>query len=405
MRLVNLIASNGSYVCAEHGGGQVGAGSLVANRTAALQWEQFSEEVFEDGVSLKTHLNTYITAELNGDVSTDRTVRGAWEKWYPMTHGYRSVHGRYLRLGAGDVVYADATEQNEDTQFDVVNLSPVFNLSQLRISGRYFYNEENQRVFVPGTTDFMLYKYFLEGKDITPILQQRHEHGVRCVRVIGMVSWFDYTPQKYGQAYYENIPAFLDLCATYGLYVYWTVFADTRLVMPVLNDQLRHFDRMVTQLKSRKNVILELVNEPTVHDNATANPMAFPRPVGIAASAGSYTETYPGSKEGKPAPPPYWDFFDFHTPRRDKSRVKDQCMVDNPNYLLGMAVLSGEPDKFGGPNEHNPKVYLNDPDLSRQMYQTARGTAAGYFYHTSAGNYSLLWNDVEIANCPFLMEA
>jgi hypothetical protein len=70
-------------------------------------------------------------------------------------------------------------------------------------------------------------------------------------------------------------------------------------------------------------------------------------------------------------------------------------MATNPNFITGMAVLSGEPDKFGGPNVFNPKVYLTDPREAAAMAGTARGTACGIVYHTSAGVWSLPFNDVE----------
>ena len=324
-------------------------------------------------------------------MSTDRTQPGAWETWKWDGHALRSVHGEYLGL-VGNNLAALPTPSN----FTRIEIDPPpAPLSRLHISGRYFFNELNQKVLIKGTTDFMLYKYHLENVDIDPILAERAAHGCNCVRVIGMVSWFDYTPQKYGVRYYDEIPAFLKRCAAHGLYVYFTVFADTQVVMPKLADQLAHWERL-KQLFD----LLELVNEPYTGTNATANPLAFTRPNGVPASSGSYNDKY----GGQVTPPPYWDFHDFHVPRKDGKRVADQCMVTHPNYIQkGQAILSGEPDKFGGPNIHNPQVYLNDPDLSRQMYQTAKGTACGYVYHTSAGNFSLLWNDVEKQCCPFLM--
>ena len=38
MSRIHLIAPNDFYVCAEGGGGYVGLGSLVANRSVPLQW-------------------------------------------------------------------------------------------------------------------------------------------------------------------------------------------------------------------------------------------------------------------------------------------------------------------------------------------------------------------------------
>lgn len=405
MRVLNLIAANGKFVCAEGGGGYTGNGSFIANRTAALEWEKFTEESFEDGVSLKTYNGNYITAELDGSISTNRIIKGSWEKWFPVDNGYKSVHGNFMGLSLSDNIRCDSGTQGAPQTFQVINLTPVGNLPQLHISGRYFFDEFGKRTFIKGTTDFMLYKWTLEGQDITSILEQRKAHGCNAVRVIGMVSWFDYTPQKYGQRYYDEIPAFLDLIGSKGLYVYFTVFADTQIVMPGLGPQLDHFNKVVSQLKTKKNSFGELVNEPYAHENATANPLAFSRPTGIAFSSGSYAETWSGGPTGQVTPPPYWDFHDFHTPRRDTARVADQCMVTNPNYKnKGQAILSGEPDKFGGPNQYNSKIYLTDADESRKMEKTAEGTAGGYFYHTSAGNYSVLWNDIERHCCPFNME-
>jgi len=406
MRLINIIASNGKFVSAEGGGGYIGPGSLIANRTTPLGWEQFVEEPFEDGaVSLKTNNGNYVTAEDNGDISTNRTSRGLWERWYKINEdGYKSVHGNFMGLDeVNEHMEATKNTQGDKERLNIVDLNPIHDLPRLHISGRYFYNELGQKVYIQGTTDFMLFKWFLEGHDITFLLRQRKENGCNAVRVIGMVSWFDYTPQKYGvQAYLDAMPAFLDSCAFEGLYVYWTVFADTRVVMPNAGEQINFFNEVVAQLKTRNNTIGELVNEPYTGTNATANPLAFTRPTGIAFSSGSYNDKY-GSQL---TPPPYWDFHDFHVPRKDVKRVKDQCVLDHPNYIKkGMAILSGEPDKFGGPNQYNGQIYMSDLDISRQMAVTAEGTCCGYFYHTSAGNFSVLWNETEINCCPFRNEA
>lgn len=404
MRRLNVIASNSKFVCAENGGGYVGDGSLIANRTNALEWETFTEEKADDGVSIKTYNGNYFTAELDGSISTDRTQRNSWEKWYPVNNGYKSVHGKFMGLAAGGNIRCDSDTQGAPQTFNIVDLNPPIALPELHVSGRYAYDEYGNFVFLKGTTDFMLYKWYLEGKDITPILKQRRDHGCNYVRVIGMVSWFDYPgPSKYGTRYYDEIPAFLDLCASFGLYVYWTVFADTQVLYPKLSEQLTIFNNVVAQLSLRKNRFGELVNEPYTGTNATANPNAFTKP-NFMFSSGSYNDKY----KGNPSPGPYWWFHDYHSSRSNTNNkyIKDCSPVDNPNYLqLGMAVLIGEPDKFGGPNQYNPEIYRTNPDESRMMYNAALAGALGYNYHTSAGNFSVLWNDIERHCCPFLMAA
>jgi hypothetical protein len=269
---------------------------------------------------------------------------------------------------------------------------PRVSPTRLHVAGKYFVNQAGQRVFLKGVTDFLLYQRYLDGEDIGPLLRERVAIGANAVRIIGMVNSFSHWyPQEYGARYYDALPAFFAVLEQHGLYGYFTVFADTEIVMPKQADQVAHFAKVVAQLQQCPNSLGELVNEPYAHDNATANPFAFPRPIGVPFSSGSYNDVLGAAV----TPKPHWDFHDHHVSRKDVKRVADQCMSTNQNYQAGMAVLSGEPDKFGGPNAMNPKVYLTDPDVSRQMAQTAMGTACGYVLHTSAGVWSLPFNQVE----------
>jgi len=322
------------------------------------------------------------------DVFTDDAGNTGWPIPFFPTQAY-ALHVNFANVNPAYVpqsYYLTAADVN-DVQIQL-SRQP---LSRLRVEGKYFVGASG-RVFLDGVTDFLLYKRYLDGEDIDAILRERTLYRFNAVRIIGMVNSFSHWyPQEYGQRYYDALPAFYQKLADYGLYGYFTVFADTEIVMPKQADQVAHFGKVVAQLGQCPNSLGELVNEPYAHENATANPHAFPRPQGVAFSSGSYNDVL----GAKVTPPPHWDFHDFHVPRKDVKRVADQCMSTNPNYLAGMAVLSGEPDKFGGPNAMNPKVYLTNPDEARQMRDTARGTACGYIYHTSAGVWSLPWNDVE----------
>lgn len=273
-----------------------------------------------------------------------------------------------------------------------------------------FFNQKGERTFIKGVTDFLLYQRYLdEGVPaIKPVLEQRKALGANCVRVIGMVSSFSHWyPQDYGNRYYDALPGFLDLLSQYGLYCYFTVFADTQIVMPSKADQLNHWARVMPLLQAQPNVLIELVNEPYAHENETDDPWAFPRPWLVPASSGSYNDKYPGAKDGRPSPGPHWDFHDYHTPRSFPKNVGDQCMAINPNYLqLGQPVLSGEPDKFGRPDPNGRPRHTN-PRLAGMMAGTASGSACGIFYHTNAGIMSVLftddngWNEIACAKAFF----
>lgn len=265
---------------------------------------------------------------------------------------------------------------------------------RLHVQDRVFVDPDGRRVFIKGHTDFLLYKRLLDGESIDPILQERASFGSNCARMLGMVQSFaDWWPQTYGDRYYDRLPEPFEKLDQYGMWGYFTIFADTQIIMPKRDNQLRHYDKVRARLEQIDNSLIEFVNEPFAHDNATTDPNAFTKPQGVPYSTGSYDDRY----GDKVTPKPHGDFHDMHTPR-DKSHVKaiaDQCMTPNPNYQAGQAVFSGEPDKFGGPNAMNAKVYLTDPVLARAMAGTARGTAAGIIYHTSAGVWSLPWNQAE----------
>jgi len=340
------------------------------------------------GINVRLSLGDQPSDAAYDDRFTDLAGNTAWPNPLASPNGY-TLYVNYANVNPAYLsVFARVPNLDADIPITLLREPQT----RLHVEGKSFVNAQGQRVFLKGVTDFLLYKRYLDGEDIHPLLRERVSIGANAVRIIGMVNSFSHWyPQEYGQRYYDELPNFFGILNMYRLYGYFTVFADTQIVMPKKMDQITHFGKMVAQLGECQNSLGELVNEPYAHDNATADPLAFPRPVGVPFSSGSYNDVL----GDKVTPPPHWDFHDFHVPRKDVKRVADQCMATNPNYLAGMPVISGEPDKFGGPNAFNPKVYLTDPDESRQMAKTAEGTACGYFYHTSSGVWSLPFNDVE----------
>jgi hypothetical protein len=391
----------GYYVCAENGGDN--AGIVHVNRREIGSWETWTvQRVGFDQIALHTVNGRYLCAEDGGggEVHANRLAIGEWETFPAdaLTTGiFRTISGRHylnVRSDANRTLEARATSPTV-FEVEVLENGPGL-LSRVRVDGRKFRDAENRVWFLKGVSLFMAYWRFLNGEDIRPLLGQMRDLGSNCIRIFGMAYFVPvnefgaapFKPQTYGDRYYSQLPAFCGLAAQFGQYLYWCVFTDVRgepNLMPNESDQRRHFDRVVDALRRTPNTLLELNNEQNAHDFNQVNKAAFPRPSGLASCSGSYGDI------GEAIPGPHWDFVDFHPPRRYPTHIKDCCVVDHPNYVQGMPVLLGEPDRFGSngnPNEEQAALSAG----------TAAGSALGYVFHSRRGTRAELF-DEETLRC------
>lgn len=257
-------------------------------------------------------------------------------------------------------------------------------LSPIRPDGMYLQNDEG-RWFAKGCTDFLLYKRFLDGEDITPILQERADLGANILRVFGMVDSFSHWhPQEYGERYYTQLQAFCALLAGYGLYTYFTVFADTKVVMPDSKQQADHWARVVDELRAAGTAVVEVGNELDQHENGIS--FTPTEPAGILACRGSLGGDVPCIL-------PPWSLSDFHARRDYPSAVKDMCVLELREGWSGYAgtrgpIWNGEPQGFGT----NPKRWQS-PERARELAGTAAGTSCGVYFHSDNGVYSQPFDD------------
>jgi hypothetical protein len=123
-------AEDGSFVCAEGGGGH----ELVANRPAAAQWEVFRTTWVSPGeVALRAYNGQYVCAEGGGghEVVVNRNAIGAWEvfRWEAVSTAVdwvaqvrlRAANGQYVCAegGGGGKVVANRDAAAEWETFDV----------------------------------------------------------------------------------------------------------------------------------------------------------------------------------------------------------------------------------------------------------------------------------------------
>jgi hypothetical protein len=182
---------------------------------------------------------------------------------------------------------------------------------RLHVEGLGFVDENGQPWTMAFLSGFRDYERFLAGEDIRPLLQETVDVGANGRRVFGM---FDFGspqtqrlyPDEHPDIYFDLLPAFAQLYASFGLYIEFTAFADTGRAMPTAARQLAHWLRLCDVLRTAPNVLLERVNEDDSHENHVD--AALPKPDGICSSFGS---------NGAGANPPTagWDYADLHSER------------------------------------------------------------------------------------------
>jgi hypothetical protein len=253
-------------------------------------------------------------------------------------------------------------------------------LTALTVCGEFFCADGQPWTAIE-SSEFSLYKRFIDGEDITPVLTERRDLGFTLLRV-----WLLNTsvipgglqPKDY-PAFYDRLPPFVALCARYSLRVEFTVFTQTPALMPNVSDQRAHWQRTQDALRGLP-VLLELVNEydhGSPPDNAPDRSLWSMRPVGIIASS--------GSADADSAPPePVWDYVLYHSNGLDQFQRK-----------VGHNAMEWA-DKYHVPAMANENTRYPDQDASEQhAFDAAAGGAlltAGSCFHSNAGKLSTLFS-------------
>lgn len=346
------------------------------------------------------------------DVLTDKQGNQGWPipfwpiQRYALHVNMREANGTPLRF---DPRFGEARVLVDHGNDVEITLEQAFNagenvplpggtlerLASIDRSAHRFVTEAGHRQYLRGVTSFLLYKRFLDGEDLTPILSQLQGLGCNMVRLFGMVTSFcHWHPQDYGDAYYDRIAAFMALCEGFGIYVLWTACADTGAIMPSENDALQHMRRSLERLRPCPNLLFSFVNEQGQHENGINRDRAFrelqPLLQGLMFDTGSFGED-------APCEAPFGTHAVLHVRRAYPSHIKDCCIVDHPNHLNAphLEVLLDEPDRYGDGGNMNL-------EQARDSAATAY-TALGFVLHTSQGVQSEVFRGrtLEIAQAVF----
>lgn len=335
-------------------------------------------------VNVRLSLGTQSSDDAYDDRFTDLAGNTSWPNPLPSPTGYtlyvneRNVQPQFGSLARFVPSLAD--------DIAIVLPSVQSYLSRLTSIDRERHrcvNEKGQRVFLRGTSDFLLYKRFLDGQDVDAVLTQRRELGGNLLRVMGMFeSLGGFRPQDYGDRYYDRIAEFLALCANYGQYVLWTACAATSGIMPNGDDVMRHIGRTVDACTRSTNALFSPVNEQHQHNNSIDRDRFYGEYVQSGKMEWLLYDT--GSFGADlPCDPPLGKFAVLHTRRDYPALVKDGCIVDHPNYVNnGIEVGLDEPARFGTTDDPSGNGSVQQ---ARDAAGTAAQTALFWIAHSLQG--------------------
>lgn len=270
-----------------------------------------------------------------------------------------------------------------DVPMPTLNFAPVVSTPRLHVEGDQFVTADGKIFVWKGASAFRWLEQYIAGRDLTGAVNQLKNAGGNNVRVLAMkfnnTGW-QLNPHAVPD-YWGHVHRFVREMAANGLYVEFTVFADTRYVMNVPSTQQQFWEQAVQMADKNDNVILELLNEAG-HGTQAIDPQAFRRPPAhILASHGS------GLSDAHPVTP-YWSHSTWHSPRHSDSRGFSQCYVYawEEDWPVDIPRVNNEPQK--------PETHGFDRRFSYNMGRSC-GLACGGTFHSSSGVNGLGWNGPE----------
>lgn len=250
-------------------------------------------------------------------------------------------------------------------------------LPALRVRGHCFEQADGTHWTAIQCSDFHLFGRFLNGEEIRPVLEQRAAIGFNLLRV-----WTRYQLAAYGIGdctlamhpdLYQRVPAFVDLCASYGLYVEFTAYTGREDFDP------HHWSRLgVAGMNASTPPLLELVNENDQGGNHI-DASAF-EPIGLCSHGSNGSQARPVE--------PFWEYATFHTNGAPEEQRK---VGHNAMEIWSGPTLTNETSRY-------PDVGMWGADAGRNQqvaFDSAAGAAllcAGSCFHSAHGKNSTLFD-------------
>ncbi len=268
-----------------------------------------------------------------------------------------------------------------------------------------------------GATDFMLFRDYLDGKNIDAVLLERVNSGANILRVLGMAHYIPinagqlaFSPANYAN-YLPRLIDFVHYVNSFGMRVEFTALADAQILMPKTDDQRRFVQGVldaVAQIGRNANRLetpgsqwamagrfqqggtvqgpvsnfVEIGNElwkNGVDILPLMKSLIFPE--GVLVATGNYDWDNPIVAQ----------YVTVHESRDDEWPRKSR--LDDWYGLVHVPAVWDEP--IGADETNQPGKRSN---VEADFYDLCAGTAmhgAGLTFHSTAGILSQLWGPVQ----------
>lgn len=233
-------------------------------------------------------------------------------------------------------------------------------LALIRVDGNIFRDEFNDAWIWRGMDGFRDYEFYRAGQDIRPVLQETASLGANLRRVFFCVASFGNIDPKV-PGFYDAIPNFLDLLASYGLYCELTG-GDYQIRLPSVDSQRNHLNNLIQQVGTRP-AFIEGCNEGRnngFHTEAWQE-LSYPSNI-LTCNASPLTDDIP--------PAPYREYAAIHNKRGPKWQFAGQ------DAWFATYGFAGESQSFAG--THKPTV-SNEAMGAADYDSGSRSTDAGAF--------------------------
>lgn len=303
------------------------------------------------------------------DIPSNELHHGAWITCN--ADGYEEQRIRVLIIANDAQLIDESTGRGLDVVL-IPTANPAVILPRLITAGQCLRLEDGTHWTAIECSDFNLFGRYLNGEDITGIIEDRN--GFNLHRV-----WTRYDLSQYGIGrctlsdhpnLYDEVQSFCNILARNGRYVEFSAYTGREDYDP------NHWQRLGEACAGLTNVILELVNENDQSGNHI-DPNAFSKIDGIICSHGSNGSQVPPVK-------PYWDYATFHTNGASEWWRKNG---HNAMEVWDGPTLTNESTRAPD-NDNNPNHY----------YDAAAGSSllcVGSCFHSVSGKSSVLFTDEE----------
>lgn len=257
-------------------------------------------------------------------------------------------------------------------------IPPPGTLPSLRQAGRDFVDANGRRVVLKGVDQFLAFRQFLSGMDLTPWFVESRELGFDMWRVFFQGSRaqngvLQLSPTEPG--YYEHVRAFANLLNSQGIVLLATIGVDNQDIQ----SPPEHWTRMYHELEGTGTIISK-ANEWT-KNLAGLRPDQFPNP----PSSFPWSQ---GSDQQDVAPfRPTGSVMEFHPVRNFTTAMRDSVASPIELYEVqhygDVRLIFDEPGRMGV-QDPSPAEFA-DPKHCYEYARLVSTLCAALVFHNRAG--------------------